>query len=176
MPRRVLQEDTVEEIAEMLDEGLSVGTIAEELDISESTVRRVMKKQNLSTKRDHTLLDLVDTDSLIEQYLKWDSISDILTRHKVTRPQLYYILQQTGTEARTKDVNWAEAQANRLAHAITLYKEGWVISEITAETGIHQPQLHEELARLQVPLRRPHPRRLPTDEEVQQRIADAAQD
>jgi AraC-like DNA-binding protein len=160
----------------MLEEGHGVGKIAEELEISESTVRRVMKKQNLSTRRDHTLLDLVDTDALLEQYLRWDPIAKILSTHEITRPQLYYILRQTGTVARTKDVNWTEAQANRLAHAIQLYKDGWRISDITQETGIHQPQLHEELARLQIPLRRPHPRRMPSDEEVQQRIADAAQD
>lgn len=168
--------DIGEEMIEMAAAGMSVASIAEEFEVSESTVRRYLKANQVSTKRTHTLLDTVDSGTLVEDYTSWMPINEIIRKHEIQRSQLYYILKKLDIEPRTKDQDWVEAQQMRLDHAVTLYKKGEKISSITEETGIHQPQLHEELARRHVPLRRPRPSGLPSDDEVRSRIRNVLSD
>ena len=168
--------DIIEEMIEMATAGMGVVNIAEEFNVSESTVRRTLNKFQISPKRNHTLFDAIDTDQLIEDYLSWVSIDVITQKHKIERSQMYYLLKKLDIKPRTKDQDWIEAQQMRLDHAIQLYRQGERISYITAETGIHQPQLHEELARRNVPLRRPRPSSLPSDDEVRSRIQNVLSD
>jgi len=168
--------DIGEEMIEMAAAGLSVASIADEFSVSESTVRRYLKSNSVSTKRTHTLLDNIDSTSLVEDYQSWLPINEITKKYSIQRSQLYYLLKKLDIEPRTKDDDWVEAQQMRLDHAITLYKKGERISQITEETGIHQPQLHEELARRHIPLRRPRPSSMPSDDEVRSRIQNVLSD
>jgi len=168
--------DIGEEMIEMAAAGLSVSGIAEEFEVSESTVRRYLKSHSVSTRRTHTLLDNIDSKQLVEDYQSWVPINEIVKRHNIERSQLYYLLKKLDIEPRTKDDDWVDAQQMRVDHAVRLYQQGERISNITEETGIHQPQLHEELARRNIPLRRPRPSSVPSDEEVRSRIQNALSD
>lgn len=177
MPRKVsLSEDQVAQLLRMAELGGTISKIADELDISETTVRRTLTAYGVKTRRQHTLKDEVDMDTVIKQYQEWVEIDDIMEQHGLNHSQLYYLLRQHGITARTKDDAWREAQAMRMDHAVEMYEEGETLAQIKEETGIHQPQLHEELHRRKIPLRRPHPRTMPSDEEILARISEVRQE
>ena len=137
------------EIIEMHEGGLALKGIAEEMDISVTAVRNVLKKYGRAT---HKVAPSYNEEDIVAQYVANEPVPAILVEHGITYTQLYHILQQHGIPTR-KSME-ADVRQSRLERAIEMYQEGSPLWQIKAETGIAQPTLHAELHQRGIPLRR----------------------
>lgn len=137
------------EIVEMHEGGLTLKGIAEEMDISVTAVRNVLKKYSRPT---HKIAAAYNEEDVIAQYVANEPVPEILATNKLNYAQLYRILQQHGIPTR-RSIE-ADTKQDRLEHAIELYQEGEPLWYIKEETGVHQPTLHAELHKRHITLRR----------------------
>lgn len=137
------------EILEMDDNGMKVAAIAEEMELSATAVRNILKKHG----RDLSLPKAFrDEEAIINQYIQNTPIHLILTEHDLTYSVLYGILSKHKVTSR-KTAN-AESRQQRFDVATEMYQNGNAIWQIINETGIAQPTLHAELHKRDIPLRR----------------------
>lgn len=142
------------EIMEMLKAGMSPMAIAQEMGLSIQTIRNVKKALDPEAQASIPSATTGVNEVLVgEEYERGDQIPVILEKHSISRAKLYQILAKFSIPARR--VENANARERAMEEAVSLYKQGVVIRQITADTGIHQPTLHAELARRSIPLRRP---------------------
>lgn len=137
------------EILEMHDSGVHINSIAEEMELSTTAIRNILKKHGRTTivkKPFH------DEEAIINQYLQQMPMQDILEEHQLTYAMLYGILAKHQVTPR-KIAN-ADSRQHRLDTAIKMYQEHFALWEITRETGIAQPTLHAELHKRGMQLRR----------------------
>ena len=143
------------EIVQMYKGGIKVGAISDEMQLSATAVRRILKKHGIDLDYSQTG---VDEDAVIERYLTNEPIPNILKDHKITYGKLYGILSRHGVPTRKALNNPGHEMA--LERAIEMYKEGHYLWQIAEETGVAQPTLHRELHRRKIPLRRQFTRRV----------------
>jgi len=153
------------EIVEMHEGGLALNGIAEEMDISVTAVRNVLKKYGRAT---HRVVASFNEEDVIAQYVANEPVPDILTTNNLNYAQLYHILQQHGIPTR-KSIE-ADVRQERLNHAIELYQDGQPLWLIKEETGIPQPTLHAELHKRHIPLRRQFTR--PADPSLEEEVSN----
>lgn len=156
------------EVVNLIEDGISVADVAEHMSVSTNTIYGILRKNKVSTKRAATLVDTVDQEQLIQDYNDLYPLRVIAEKHQISTSQIYYILRSNNIPARSKSGLMTEIRAERLDTAVRMYQDGFYIHEITAETGIHQPTLHQELHNRKVPLRRPRGRMSP--EELTERV------
>jgi len=149
------------EVADMFDQGMSITAIAEELGMSEGTVRSDLHKLGKDTRRPSKN---PNEEQIVLQYQTAKPVSDILREYNLSYAQLYAILDRRDIPLRKHTAKITSAE--RLAQAIELYKSGQELWFIKNETGIAQPTLHAEIHRLGIPLRKP--RRKPEIEAEQE--------
>jgi len=138
------------EIINMHLAGLDPRAIAAEMDVSEGTVRKVIKESGVEAQARESGLPTV---AITEKYTSDVQVSEILREFGITYTQLYRILAEENVPIR-KVAN-ADARARQLDEAVALYEQGVPIHQIVSDTGINQPTLHAELHKREVPLRRP---------------------
>jgi transposase-like protein len=138
------------ELIRMFKAGLPVDSIAEELEVSISTVRNVLKRHGL-TKDDIKPTQAVSQAAA--DYTNGISIPEILKKHNLTYSKLYGLLNRMDIPLRKSENNNAHALA--LQKAIEMYQAGSPLWKIVEETNIAQPSLHAELHKQNIPLRRP---------------------
>lgn len=172
---RQLTDSERKEVLNLTEDGISVADIAEHMSVSTNTIYGILRKSKVSTKRAATLVDTVDQPQLIQDYNDLYPLRVIAEKHQISTSQIYYILRTNNIPARSKSGLMTEIRAGRLDTAIRMYQDGFYIHEITAETGIHQPTLHQELHMRKVPLRRPRGRMTPTEltERVREHMEDS---
>lgn len=139
-----------QELISMYKSSMSVESIANELEISISTVRNVLKKHSL-TKED-VKPNKKDADAALE-YSKGTRVPEILNKYGLTYSKLYGILNRLDIPLR-KTEN-AAGRGLALEKAVEMYTEGHPLWRITEETNIAQPTLHAELHARKIQLRRP---------------------
>lgn len=145
-------EERTEEILAMHDQGFSPVAIAEEIDVSETYVRNVLQEEGIDTSRRITTLAL-KAEAVVEAYQADKPVPDILAEFDITYARLYGILAEYDVPLRK--VAHAQARNIQMDQAVKLYEDGIPLHKITEETGIHQPQIHAELHKRGVTLRRP---------------------
>ena len=154
MPK--LTEDQVAEVVNLREQDdIAVSDIAEMMSVSETTIYRVLKDNNINPKRASTFMDTVDTEGIVGMYKDFFPLNKIAEKYSITLSQIYYILRTVGVPPRSKQNDALTDRQARLDTAIQMYEDGFFIQEIRDETGIAQPTLHEELRRRKVPFRRP---------------------
>ena len=141
------------EVLEMFDGGLNPSAIAQELNISEGTVRGVLKAHGRELPGHKRSTENVDTGAVVEAYNGDVPAREILVTFGLTYTKLYHILEEAGVPIRK--VARAEGKKRSMDEAVSLYEDGYPLYAIKEETGIAQPQLHAELHLRGVPLRRP---------------------
>lgn len=134
----------------MFQQGLLVPQIAEELEISEQTVRNTLKTAGIDTRRKKTH---PKAEEICADYEKDVPVPDILRKYDITHTILYRVLADADIPLRK--LVQAETRKVQLDRAVELYVGGAPLWAIKQETGIAQPVLHEELHTRGVPLRRP---------------------
>jgi len=137
------------EILEMHDNGMQVNAIAEEMQLSITAVRNVLKKYNRTTV---TKKPFRDEEAIINKYLQQVPMRSILEEYQLTYSALYNILIKH--QIATRKVANSNSRIQRLDTAVKMYQEGYALWEIAQETGIAQPTLHAELHKRGVQLRR----------------------
>lgn len=159
---RKLSDSDKKEVANLAEDGISVADIAKHMDVSTNTIYGVLRKSKVSPKRAATLMDRVDHEQVIQDYNDLYPLRVIADKHEITISQVYYVLKSNNIPARSKGDLVTSLRADNLDTAIRMYQDGFFIHEITAETGVHQPTLHQALHERKVPLRRPRGRMTPT--------------
>lgn len=144
-----MNKEREEEVLEMADAGLRPAAIAEEMDVSVTVIRKILKKYGKSSGGPRAI---DGEDEAVEDYVKGEPIPTILGKYSLTYSQLYSIL--TRHEVPIRKVSNANVRQQRLNLAIEMYKAGEPLWRIKNETGIAQPTLHAELHSRQIPLRR----------------------
>lgn len=142
-----------EEIIKMLLADMSVMAISQEMGISAQTVRNAQKTSPEAQAVKLNTPTRLDKVAVVEEYEAGKLIPAILEEHNISRTKLYQILSKYSVP--TRQTVQKDTRKRAMDEACAMYQQGWVIRQITADTGIHQPSLHEELARRGIPLRRP---------------------
>jgi len=150
------------EVVNLVQDGISVADVAEHMGVSDNTIYGIIRKESVSPKRAATFLDSVNSEQIVQDYNDFYPLKQIADRHEISLSQVYYVLRSNNVPARSKGNMASDIKAETLDTAVRMYQDGFYIYEITAETGVHQPTLHQELHQRKVPLRRPRGRMTPT--------------
>lgn len=145
-----MDDETRSEVLQMWDQGMSANAIADELGVSSTTVRNVVRASGRDTKKPRTH---AHEREIVEQYVNGGKVPDILAKYGVSYTQLYNMLSRNDVPIR-KAAN-AQGRGKQLDAAVILYQQNVAVWKITEETGVAQPTLHAELHRREIPLRRP---------------------
>jgi transposase len=145
-------------ILEMNQAGAPPTEIAEELEVSVSTIYRILNQLGATSQRGKkSVLDELsneDRQTIIQRYIADDPLIDIINEYGLNYNALYRLLREEGVPLKEIKVESKRAVSERMEHAIKLYIKGVPIWKIEAETGVRQPQLHSELHRQGITLRR----------------------
>lgn len=141
------------EIIKMLKGGMSPMAISQEMGISAQTVRNLQKTSPVAQAAKARTTSLINEIAIGEDYEAGEKIPDIMEKHSITRSKLYQILSKFSIP--TRQTIQKDTRKRAMDEAISMYKQGFVIRKIKEDTGVHQPTLHDELAKRGVPLRRP---------------------
>jgi transposase-like protein len=141
-----------QEAMEMAKAGMSVPVIAHEMDVSPQTIRNWLKAQG-QEQPTATKDVLAKEAEVIEAYEAGVAVATILKQFDIERAKLYYLLSKYSVT--TRQTTLKDSRKRALDEACQMYKDGFVIRQITEDTGVHQPTLHAELARRGIELRRP---------------------
>lgn len=145
-----MDQDKYNEAVAMNEAGISIPAIAHELEVSAQTIRNWFIAQGQSKPSAPT----PDKDvKVVEAYEAGIETHQILSDFEIDRGRLYYLLSKYSVPTRQRALEKGRARA--LDEACAMYEQGYVIRQITEDTGVHQPTLHAELARRDIPLRRP---------------------
>ncbi len=148
----------LEEIREMVEGGMSVTAIAEELELSASHVSKLISALGLGdAKTRRTALSRLspeDVQRIISLYLDNAPVGIICTDWGLSYNALYKLLGDNGVELRAHSVASTEVKNQRMDAAVRMYEAGARLYDIEEETGIRQPQLHRELHKRKIPLRK----------------------
>jgi len=139
----------VQEIREMLEGGMSVASVAEEVGLSKSRIYRIAHALGISVNitgrgRAAQLTD-EQIDEIIEAYNADENVSNLLMRFDLSYNALYKLLREHGVNYREVKHDWHQERALRLDRAVDLYVKGIPVLQIEIETGIRQPVLNREL-------------------------------
>ena len=137
----------IEEIQQMLDAGMSIEAVADELGITTTKVKALLKQADITPKK------RIDEDAIVKAYQSELPVPDLLKRFELSYSQLYTVLNRCKVPLRKAAV--AEQANARLDQAVKMYVGGSPLWQIKNETGIHQPTLHAALHERNIPLRRP---------------------
>lgn len=138
------------ELEQMVEAGMSVSAIAEELDKSTGTIRKMLADLKLDA---HSRAEpAFNVPRILEQYADEVSVAQIISENPgLTYTKFYGILADQGVP--TRRVLQQDARKRQLDEAVELYIQGLKIFDIIRETGVNQPTLHAELHARNVPLR-----------------------
>ncbi len=156
-----ISDDKRDEIVKMSEAGLKPNVIAEEVDLSPSTVYKVLGEEGQQPVKEYaptSFKNLTEeqVSEFIERYLDMEPIVVLLDAYRLTHIQMYQLLNERQITPRTRRTENKVARNLALEHALMLYQETSVtIAEIVLETGVHQPVLHAAIRAREIPLRRP---------------------
>lgn len=160
---RILDEKRNEAI-KMAVAGMQVAAIAAELDLAASTVYKILKSAGVTPVKQYattSFKNLTDEElvDFANRYNDMEPILSLLDDFHLTYTQMYQLLHHLGVKPRTKQREIVDARKLALEHSLDLYQNtNLTITEIFAETGVHQPTLHREIRLREIPLRKPRRR------------------
>lgn len=140
----------VSEILEMFDAKMTVASIAEEVGLSEGTIRILLKAQGRELVR--SILH-PDEQKIIDEYSEDVPANVIINKYNLTYTRLYAILARNDIPVRV--VASKGVRDTRMELALDMYQADVPLWKIKQETGIGQPALHTEIHNRDIPLRRP---------------------
>jgi len=139
-----------QEILKLHQAKFTVAEIAEEAEVSEGTVRSVLKAHGLT--KPEPRVTSVD-EGVATDYGSGVPVPEILKKYNLTYTKLYAVLNKTNTPLRRNAS--APARESMMNTAVQMYQDGAPLWRIQEETGVPQPSLHNALHTRQIPLRRP---------------------
>jgi len=149
---------STDEVRRMVEGGMSVAAIAEELDVSSARISQLVHALGLgdSVKRKSSLSRLTPEDiaDAIAMYQDGQPVAAIIMKHKLNYNSFYKLLGDQGIEMRDRGPEGKDLRKDRLDLAVSLYERGISLYSIEVETGIRQPEVHRELHKRGIQLRR----------------------
>lgn len=164
MARGRILDDKRNEAVKMATAGMEVAAIASELDLAASTVYKILKSAGITPVKQYSATSFknLSNEELVDfadRYNDMEPILSLLNDFNLTYTQMYQLLHHLGIIPRTKQSEIVDARKLALKHALDLYQNtSLTITEIFAETGVHQPTLHREIRLREIPLRKPRRR------------------
>ena len=155
------------EIVQMYEAGVSILDIEVEMDVSRNTIYRILKGEEIPLRSLRnvgrpSILDSMSEADIEAFALDYNSdlkVHEIMDKWKIRSTKSFYdLLHLLQIPMRTTSKQHLEAKEKRILLAMDMYRKGYYIWEIEQETGIRQPEIHKELHRRDVPLRRPRER------------------
>jgi lambda repressor-like predicted transcriptional regulator len=151
------------EAANMYASDMPPSAIASELDISIPYLYKLLGEQGVELNggtRESVVDSLPDEvkEEIIRVYQTREiSLSAMLAEYGLSYNQMYTLLRKENVEIRKFIADTEESRQKRMDLAVQMYLDGAKLWLIEDETGIHQPQLHAELHKRGVELRRARP-------------------
>lgn len=149
------------EAANMQAAGMPSEAIAAELGISVPYLYKLFKQEGIELEPSggrRSIVDDLDDDAkelLIRVYQTREvPLSSVLAEFGMSYNQMYTLLRREGVDVREFIDNERETKKVRMDIAVKMYEEGARLWLIEDETGIHQPELHRELHKRGIELRR----------------------
>lgn len=140
-----------DELTSMVEAGMTVPQIAEELGKSVGTIKKMLADAGLEAHS--RAKPAFNISRILEQYGSGVSVAQIISEQPgLTYTKFYGILSNEGVP--TRKVEQEHSRARQLDEAVELYIQGLKIFDIVQETGVAQPTLHAELHARGVPLRK----------------------
>jgi hypothetical protein len=148
-----------DEIIKMYEGGLSVNDIAFEMGRPVQEIKKILQAvgviQKQGRKSSTETLSEKQRKEIVKHYVDNTLTGiQIIAKYAITWNGLYKLLDEEGIPFREFKRNDRIAREMRMERAIEMYQGGARLWEITNETGIRQPQLHAELHKRDIPLRR----------------------
>jgi transposase len=167
-------EELSQEAAAMHTAGLEPALIAEELDVSLPYAYNLLARAGVAIQTQRgaaSKLNKQQIDDIVTRYQNGERIVTLLGEYGLSYTSFYTLLRNQGLDYPTWKGEQNDTSRVRLQVAVSLYTDGAPIKVIIAQTGVHQPMLHQELYRLGIPLRRQS--RIPRTIREQFQIPDA---
>lgn len=145
----------INEVARMIEAGLTVEAIAEELGCSTSSVYKIMRAVQPNRRKGRPssgdVLTDVDRSEIVGEYRSGEiPVGEIVRSWKITYAVFYKTLRDGGVSlGRPK----TPVKVAREEQAVQMYIDGAPLWEIVEETGVPQPVLHKMLHIRKVPFR-----------------------
>jgi uncharacterized protein YerC len=148
----------LEEIKQMLAGGMTVSAIADEVGVSIGYISRLLSAMGLSgsATRKTVLTRLTDEEraDAVEMYLRGEPVAAIIIKYELNYNAFYRLITDQGVEMRERSPENRKIRNERLDLAMKLYQKGITLNQIEIETGIRQPEIHREVVRRGIPMRR----------------------
>jgi len=147
-----------DEVLAMAESGLTPGAIAEQTGLDLQKVYTILRNNGRAASAHRQTLEsrigAQKLDDLFRRYEAGEPVSKLIEEHELDYNRFYALLRRYDITPRRRRDDLQEARQARLDHAVRLYQDGALITAIELETGVAQPQLHKELRRRKVELRR----------------------
>jgi hypothetical protein len=143
-------------IMEMAIKGATPDVIAQEVNISISTVYHILKDEGLKAAHKSHGIGKERSDEMCKKYVETQTpVSALLVEFGATHQQLYIALAERSIPTRALIFKeQVEKHGNvRMEKAIELYQQGCPGWKIDQETGVRPPDLYNEMHRRGLPLR-----------------------
>lgn len=147
----------VEELRAMVEGGMSVTAIAQELNVSTGYISKLIAQLKLGKAMRRSALSRLsdeEREEAVKMYLDGAPVQAILHEFNLNYNAFYKLLSEENVEMRQRSESAKADRKLRMDHAVALYEEGLPLWQIERDTGLRQPQIHRELHLRGVPLRR----------------------
>lgn len=149
------------EAANMQAAGMPAEAIAAELGVSIPYLYKLYKQAGIELEPSggrRSIVDDLDDEAkelIIRVYQTREvPLSSVLAEFGMSYNQMYTLLRREGVDIREFVDNERATRAMRMDIAVKMYEDGAKLWLIEDETGIRQPQLHNELHKRGITLRR----------------------
>lgn len=149
------------EAANMFAADMTPDAIASELGISVPYMYKLLKQQGVELQAGggrRSIVDDLDDEAkelIIRVYQTREvPLASVLSEFGMSYNQMYTLLRREGIDIREFVDNEKKTKKLRLDIAVKMYEDGAKIWHIEDETGIRQPEMHKELHKRGVELRR----------------------
>lgn len=155
MGKKGLSSETIQNLYDIHNAGLTPYAIADELKISVATVYKYLHDAKLipnlpSSKK------VIKEKELLTDYYNFISMNELCKKYNIKPNYIYQLIRRRNLKARTLTSNAKQTYEQQITQAIQLYKEtDLTVYAITLEVGISQPTLHKELRLRNIPFRQP---------------------
>jgi transposase-like protein len=152
-----------EDVITMFEAGAPTKDIADELEISDTYVRKLLHDVGFDARQLPGIREIVSpeiAEKVAAMYLDpVTEVSDILGKYKLTYNQLYKVLRTQDVRPVDRAVIADDRLQTRLQTAVEMYDDEYRVKEIEATTGINKNLLYRHLqSRRGKPGKNPAPR------------------
>jgi len=143
-----------DEVKQMAMAGMGTSQIAQELGVTPTYVRQILREAGIPSQRAQSALTEDAEEQLVARVLAGEAISALVQAFAINYNQFYSIMRRHDVDLTAVRTTRTDDRNLRMETAISLYQSGAPLWEIGQTTGIASSMLNQELHRRNIPLRR----------------------